>query len=79
MNEERTALRNPCEGAMPEKMALNVTEVAEVLGISRSLMYTIIHRADFPAFKMGTRTLTGTADLRAWVSKMSQTREGMDT
>lgn len=54
-----------------EKLALSVTEAAALLGISRPTVYTLIHRADFPAFKLGKRTLISRAGLAAWVEKQS--------
>ena len=40
-----------------EKLALDVAEAAELLGISKPTMYNICNRADFTAmFKIGTRT-----------------------
>ena len=36
-----------------DKLALSVTEAAALLGVSRPTVYTLIHRADFPAFKLG--------------------------
>ncbi len=54
-----------------EKLALSVTETAELLGVSRPTVYQLIHREDFPAFKVGTRTLISRAGLAAWVEKQS--------
>ncbi len=57
-----------------EPMALSITEAAKLLGISRPTLYNLLHRADFPAFKLGGRTLISTEGLREWVR--AQTREG---
>lgn len=38
---------------MNEKITLSVTEAAAVLGVSRPTVYQLIHRSDFPAFKVG--------------------------
>lgn len=72
MNEERTELQDPRKGAMPERMALTVKEAAELLGIGRNLMYTIINRADFPSFVVGSRRLIPTDGLREWVRKQAE-------
>lgn len=54
-----------------DKLALSVTETAALLGVSRPTVYTLIHRADFPAFKLGSRTLISRAGLAKWVEKQS--------
>lgn len=50
-----------------DKLAYSTAEVAEVLGVSRPTVYTLMRRADFPAFKVGSRTLVSAEGLRAWV------------
>lgn len=50
-----------------DKQAYSTAEVAEVLGVSRPTVYTLMRRADFPAFKVGSRTLVSAEGLRAWV------------
>ena len=50
-----------------EPLAVSPAQAAELLGVSRPTVYELIHRADFPAFKVGTRTLISTEALRAWV------------
>lgn len=72
MNETRITLQDPRKGQMPEKLALNVTEAAQVLGVSRQTMYTLIHRADFPSFQMGGRRLISTEGLREWVREQAK-------
>lgn len=64
MNE---TLQDPRKGTMPEKVALSVKEAAALLGTSPKNIYTLIHRADFPAFPVGSRWLISTEDLREWV------------
>jgi len=50
-----------------EKMALNVSETAAVLGVSRPVVYQLMKRSDFPAFKVGKRTLIARSGLEEWV------------
>ena len=50
-----------------DKLAYSTAEAAEVLGVSCPVIYTLMKRADFPAFKVGTRTLISAEGLRAWV------------
>lgn len=57
-----------------DKMAYSSAEVAEVLGISRPTVYTLLKRIDFPSFKIGTRTLVPVDGLREWVAQ--QAKEG---
>lgn len=65
-----------------EKICLNITEVAEVLGVSRPTVYQLLHRADFPSFKVGNRTLVPKAALENWVINQTESRQeaiGFDT
>lgn len=50
------------------KIALSVTETAAALGVSRPTVYTLLHRQDFPAFRVGGRTLVSAEGLREWVA-----------
>lgn len=50
-----------------DKLTYSTAEAAEVLGVSRPVIYTLMKQADFPAFKVGTRTLISAEGLRAWV------------
>lgn len=51
-----------------DKVTLSVTETAAALGVSRPTVYTLLHRQDFPAFKVGGRTLVSAEGLREWVA-----------
>lgn len=55
-----------------EKLAYSPTETALVLGVSRPTVYTLMKRADFPAFKVGSRTLVSAEGLREWVRKQAE-------
>lgn len=50
-----------------DKLTYSPTETAQVLGVSRPTVYQLMKRTDFPAFKVGTRTLVSAEGLRAWV------------
>ena len=54
-----------------DKLVYNVTEVAQVLNISRPTVYELLHREDFPAFRIGNRWLTSKAGLAKWVEEQS--------
>ena len=56
---------------MVDKLAYSPTETAQVLGISRPTVYTLLKRADFPAFKLGSRTLISVEGLREWVNRQA--------
>ena len=50
-----------------EKLTLSVAEAAQMLGISAPKAYELTHRADFPAFRIGNRTLVSRRLLAEWV------------
>lgn len=68
-NAVQTGWRQNREAQMgnAEKMALSVSETATLLGVSRPTVYQLMHCEDFPAFKVGTRTLISRAGLETWV------------
>ena len=52
------------------KLAVNVSEAAEMLSVSRPVMYEILNRADFNgAFRVGSKRLVSVAALQRWVDK----------
>lgn len=55
-----------------ERLAYSPTETALVLGVSRPTVYTLMKRVDFPAFKVGSRTLVSAEGLREWVRKQAE-------
>ena len=57
---------------MREKLAYSSAEVAEVLGISRPMVYNLLKRIDFPSFKIGTRTLIPVDGLREWIAEQAK-------
>lgn len=61
----------PAPDGPPQKLAYSVDEAAQVLGVSRSTIYTLIHRADFPALKVGNRQLISREGLAEWVRKQA--------
>ena len=53
------------------RAAYSVKEAAQALGMSRQTIYNLIHADDFPAVKIGGRTLVPVAALDDWLeSKM---------
>lgn len=55
-----------------DKLAYSPAEAAAVLGVSRPTVYTLLKRTDFPAFKVGSRTLVSAEGLRAWVQAQAE-------
>lgn len=55
-----------------DKLAYSATEAAQALGVSRSTVYQLMKRADFPSFKVGIRTLISAEGLREWVKGQAQ-------
>ncbi len=68
-----TQAGQPAEGSnfMSQKITLSPAEVAEALGVSRPMVYQLLHQEGFPAFKLGTRTLVSAEGLREWVAKQT--------
>ena len=61
---------------MDGKLTISVSEAARRLGISKSLMYTISRRSDFPAFQLGSRIVLSEQGLAAWVEAHAK-KEGI--
>ncbi|WP_078096973.1 helix-turn-helix domain-containing protein [Agathobaculum desmolans] len=51
------------------KIAYSAPEVAKLLGISKSAAYNLMHREDFPSFRIGRRWLIQESCLNAWIEK----------
>lgn len=54
---------------------LSIAEVAQYLGISKTLAYDLAHRADFPSFKPkpgGRRILVRKSDLERWIEERKE-------
>lgn len=50
------------------RLAVSPSEAARMLGVSKPKIYDLIRQEDFPAFKLGTRTLIAVDGLRQWVA-----------
>ena len=57
---------------MTDRLTYSPSEAAEVLGVSRPTIYTLIKRDGFPSFKCGTRTLISVEGLREWVKAQTE-------
>lgn len=58
---------------MTDRLTYSPAEAAQVLGVSRPTVYTLIKRNDFPCFKVGSRTLVSADGLREWVRQQAET------
>lgn len=54
------------------KLTYNAPEVAQLLGISRSAAYNLMHRDDFPSFRIGKRWLVRDSSLNEWLEKQNE-------
>ena len=59
------------QGTAIEPLAVSAAEAARLLGISRPKVYELLGREDFPAFKLGGRTLISVDGLRRWVEQQA--------
>lgn len=50
-----------------DKLAISVPEAAKMIGVCTKTAYALTRRADFPAVKIGTRTLVSVEGLKAWI------------
>lgn len=50
-------------------MMLSVSQVAKVLGISRTRSYELVNKKGFPKIKIGTRIVVPKDEFRLWIQK----------
>jgi excisionase family DNA binding protein len=50
-----------------EKLTMNVTEMSELLGISKPIAYELTRREDFPALKIGRRIVIPIDAFQRWL------------
>lgn len=56
-----------------QKLAVNTTELAQMLGISRPFAYQLINREDFPkSFYIGSKRLHSVDAVREWIKQQVQ-------
>ena len=53
------------------KMLMSVNETAEALSLSKTTVYNLIHRDDFPSVRIGGRTLINVKKLQEWLDNQS--------
>lgn len=61
--------------AMESSYMLSVKNVADILNISQRLSYTLFHRDDFPAMKIGSRFFVLEDRFNAWIESQESESE----
>ena len=56
-----------------QKITYNAVEIAQILGISRSAAYDLLHREDFPTLRIGKRLLVVASQFDEWLAVQSAT------
>jgi len=56
---------------MMEKIALTAAEACELIGVSRPTLYQLVHRADFPAMRVGRKWIISRRGLEEWVLRQA--------
>lgn len=51
-----------------EKLTVTVAEAADMLNLSKPVVYDLCKRSDFPALRIGRKVLIPTDRLREWVN-----------
>ena len=54
-----------------EPLAVSAAEAARLLGVSKPTVYKYIHQDDFPAFRLGGRTLISVDGLKDWIRRQA--------
>lgn len=56
---------------MQEKLAYNIPELAQALGIGKNNCYQLISRKDFPKIRVGHRIIVPIDALKTWLREQS--------
>lgn len=54
------------------KLAVSVSEMAALIGVSENTAYDLTFRADFPVFQVGTRKIIPVEPLKQWLVKQAE-------
>lgn len=57
-----------------ESLSVSTTVAAQMIGVSRPTLYTLLRKNEIPSFQIGSRRLIPTSGLAAWVE--NQTTNG---
>ena len=58
-------------------MVLNVSEVAEYIGLSKANAYELTKRTDFPAFRIGKRVFIPRDQFLEWIDSQVEEKEDL--
>lgn len=58
--------------ANSQALTLTVKQAAELLQLSEDLVYNLVHRQDFPSFRIGRKILIDRQRLETWVSQQNE-------
>ena len=56
------------DNLLANKITLTVSDACEALSVSKTIMYQLIHRDDFPCIRIGKRALIPRDKLIEWVN-----------
>ena len=59
-----------------QRMALSVAEVQQALGISRSTVYELVNRSDFPKIYVGRRIIVPYEAFARWLNEQTEKQAG---
>ncbi len=54
-----------------ERLTMTIPQAANVLGVSKNLMYPLTRRKDFPIIQVGTRRLVPIKAFERWVEEQT--------
>lgn len=57
---------------MSEKLLVSVDEAGTLLGVSRSVAYTLSRSEGFPTIRVGRRVLIPLEQLKEWIARQAQ-------
>ena len=59
-------------------LTLNASQIASILGISKSCAYTLLHREDFPTVRIGRRMIVSKTKFERWLESQDCGAEHVD-
>lgn len=70
VTDEESQVKEKTEGILLDgRMALSITEMAQVLHISTTLAYELAKQEDFPSFYIGHHKLINKEGLQRWIDE----------